>query len=309
MRKNYCAQDLGKSFGFVVCVMLLAQIVFSLMFAPFMQDGALPNWAFWTMQALYTCVIGASAIVYAKISKTQFCNATATNKPPKWAHILWGCLADVFLIAFMVPLNNWILDLIEKAGLARPSVEMPMQIVPMLLIACLLPAISEEIVFRGTVAQSLRKGNKIAALVISGALFALFHLNPAQTLHQFILGAFLTLLVFRSGSLWTSVAVHLFNNVVAVVLSFVFVDDSVFRLYYLLMFVVGAVCFVLCVFGYLKSTKSCWQNDVDVAPEMFENDNIYGKNKQNSDNLNTVLLVVSIVVCAVFWVANLLTKN
>lgn len=309
MRKNYCAHDLGKSFGFVVCVMLLAQIVFSLMFAPFMQDGALPNWAYWTMQALYTCVIGASAIVYAKISNTQFFSATATNKPPKWAHILWGCLADVFLIALMVPLNNWILDLIEKIGLARPSVEIPMQIAPMLFIACLLPAVSEEIVFRGTVGQSLRNGNKIAALAISGALFALFHLNPAQTLHQFVLGAFLTLLVFRSGSLWTSVAVHLFNNVVAVVLSFVFIDDSVFRPYYLPMFAVGAVCLALCIFGYLKSTKSCWQTEDDVASEMSEKDNICSKNKQNSDNLNRVLLVVSVVVCAVFWVANLLMKN
>lgn len=306
MRKNYSSADLGKSFALAVAVMLFAQLALSLAFAPFMQDGALPDAAYWIMQALYTCLIGVTAPVYAAISKANFLSATTANKPPKWAHVLWGCVADVFLIAAMLPLNNWICDLIEKLGLSRPSVEMPLQLAPMLLVACVLPAVTEEFVFRGTVGQSLRNGNKLASLAICGALFALFHLNAAQTVHQFVLGAFLALVMFRSGSVWTSVLLHFFNNVLAVALSFAFLDESVLTPYFVPMFCVGLAGFALCVFGYVKCTSSSWEKT--DSPQNGQTADTSSQNEQ-SKQFNVWSLVFAVVVCLVLWVANLVLKQ
>ncbi|MGN1066590.1 MAG: lysostaphin resistance A-like protein, partial [Candidatus Fimimonas sp.] len=224
----------------------------------------------------------------------------------KWAHVLWGCVADVFLIAAMLPLNNWIFDLIEKLGLARPSVEMPLQLAPMLLVACVLPAVTEEFVFRGTVGQSLRNGNKLASLAICGALFALFHLNAAQTVHQFVLGAFLALVMFRSGSVWTSVLLHFFNNVLAVALSFAFLDESVLTPYFVPMFCVGLAGFALCVFGYVKCTASSWEKT--NSPQNGQTADTSSQNEQ-SKQFNVWSLVFAVVVCLVLWVANLVLKQ
>ena len=297
-RLNYEKKDLGLSFLLPVGVMIAASLILSLIFGVEAE-----GWKFWLMQGLYTIIIGSSAFVYAAITKTKVFNATRLNKQPRYTHSLWGCFAVVFLIFCMTPLNNWLLDAIEAMGLKRPSVSFEDNIWGLLVVACLLPCFTEEIVFRGTIAQSLEgNGNKLGALAISGALFALFHANPAQTIHQFVLGAFLTLLVFRSGSLWTSVIVHFFNNALVVALSYTYVGSEEFwnlktnMGWVLALFFVGIVGFCLCVFGYVKTTKSVWQ--AEQSEEQIQN-------AKKRDVKSIFFLFIGIVVCAILWVANL----
>ncbi len=285
MRLLYDKNDLGKSFGLTVAVMLFANVILSLLFG-----NAEGNFAYWLMQVLFQLSICAVAFVYAYATKTNVFSATSMNCPPKLAHIGWGCLSTTFLVALMLPVNDWFMQLIVLLGFREPSVDLPMQLVPLILFACLLPAVSEELVFRGTISKTLeRNSNKAATLAVCGALFSLFHLNAAQTLHQFVLGAFLTLLVFRSGSVWTSSCVHFFNNLLAVVLSFVVKDEEVFCRYWYIFVPVGAIGFVCSIFGYCKTTKSSWK----AAEEC------------KTDSSSVAILAAAVVVCAVLWIINL----
>lgn len=293
MRSSYEKSDLGRSFGFVVCASLLVQVLLSVPYAYFGEN--IPDWAYWTIQAVYTCAIGLCAFVYSKIVQTDFVAATRLNKPPKFAHVAWGCGVNLFLMAAMLPVNTWTMDWIQSLGLNRPSVDLPMQWLPLVLVACVLPALTEEIVFRGTVAQSAKGFGKIGSVAITGALFALFHVNPAQTLHQFALGAFLALAALRSGSTWTAVCVHFFNNLVAVVLSFVTTEEAL-RPYFWYMLAAGVVGCALCLLGYLKTTQSC----TDFADKTEEN---FCK----EDLPNLVYLLGGIALMAVLWVTNLLS--
>ena len=301
-RINYEKRDMGLSFALAVGVMLVASLVLGLIFG---ADAS--GFTYWLMQALYTVAIGSSAFIYAAFTKTKVFAATKLNKAPRPAHFLWGCLATVFLIFCMTPLNNWLLDAIEAMGLKRPDVNLENNVVGLLIVACLLPCFTEEIVFRGTVAGSLEGNkNKLAALAISGALFSLFHANPAQTVHQFVLGAFLTLLVYRSGSLWTSVIVHFFNNALVVALSYTYVGSDEFwnvKLnmgWVLALFFVGIVGFALCVFGYIKTTKSVWQQELQDGDAQ----QTVAKNTQRNVT-STVLLCVAVGVCLTLWVSSL----
>lgn len=293
-RLNYEKKDLGFSYVVAVGVMVVASLILGLIFS---VDAN--GWKFWLMQGLYTALVGSSAVWYAMACKTKFWHATRLNKAPRYAHFLWGCLAVCFLIFCMTPLNNWLMDAIVAMGFKRPSVNLDDSLVGLLIVACVLPCLTEEIVFRGTVAQSLaNNSNKLGALTISGALFALFHANPAQTIHQFVLGAFLTLLVYRSGSLWTSIIVHFFNNALVVALTYTPVGADEFwnvqtnTAWVVTLFVVGIVGFGLSVFGYLKTTKSVWQQD-----------------EQSQSKLSVasiVCLCVGIATCAILWVSSLL---
>ena len=302
MRLRYEKKDLGLSFAIAVAMMIVASLLLGLVFG---ADAT--GWKFWLMQALYTLIIGGSALVYAAISKTNLLTATTMNKAPRYAHVLWGALGVTFLIACMTPINNLLLDGIEALGLKRPSVNLEKNLAGLLIVACLLPAVCEELVFRGTVAQSLANSNKVGALAISGALFALFHASAAQTVHQFVLGAFLTLLALRSGSLWTSVIVHLYNNVLVVVLSYTPLDAKEFWSFstntavVVPILVVGVVGFGLSVFGYIKATKSVWQdtsNTVECSSE--------AKTKSNLNVASLIALIVAIAICVTLWVSNLL---
>ena len=296
-RLNYEKKDLGPSYAIAVATMVVASLILVLIFG-----AEATGWKFWLMQALFTLLIGCSAVVYATVTKTKLVVATRLNVKPRYAHILWGCLAVTCLIACMTPINNALLDAIEAMGLKRPSVELEDNLAGLLIVACLLPAICEELVFRGTVAQSLASGNKLAALAISGALFALYHANPAQTIHQFILGAFLTLLALRSGSLWTSVIVHLFNNVLVVTLSYTALGSDEFWSFtgntavVVSCLCVGIIGFAASVFGYIKTTKSEWHSDNVVV-----NDTSNVKNNP----VSLVSLIVAVVICAVMWLTSL----
>lgn len=319
-RLNYEKKDLGQSYATAVITMVVSSLVLVLIFGE--QTG---GFKFWLMQALYTLLIGGSAFLYAVLTKTKVFVATKLNVAPRYAHVLWGCLAVTFLIACMMPLNTALLDGFEALGLRRPSVELENNLAGLLIVACVLPAFTEELVFRGTVAMSLAGArNKLGVLAVSGVLFAIFHANPAQTIHQFVLGAFLTLIVLRSGSLWTSVIVHFFNNALVVALNYTKIGEEQFWSFtdntavVVTCLCVGVVGFALSVFGYLKTTKSLWRSSdvhcdvrgdgAQVEDAMGNEKNTPGeqKNAIKKHPVSIITLIVAVAVCVTLWIANLL---
>ncbi|MDO8494441.1 MAG: type II CAAX endopeptidase family protein [Deltaproteobacteria bacterium] len=78
---------------------------------------------------------------------------------------------------------------------------------------CVTPAICEEFFFRGMFQQSLAHywGGK-TALFITAACFALIHGIPAYWHLYFLIGLFLSWLMFAKNNLWLPILAHLINN-------------------------------------------------------------------------------------------------
>ena len=82
-----------------------------------------------------------------------------------------------------------------------------------LVLAALLPAICEEIAFRGVLLSGLqRRLPELQACLVVGVTFALFHFDTARFLPTLVLGAVLALLTLRSGSIFPAMAWHALNN-------------------------------------------------------------------------------------------------
>ena len=82
-----------------------------------------------------------------------------------------------------------------------------------LLVFGLLPAICEEIAFRGFMLSGLQRRFRPRNAVILGSFFfALFHMNVFQFLPAFFLGVVLGLLTIRSKSLLPAMIFHLLHN-------------------------------------------------------------------------------------------------
>ena len=318
MKTSYTKNDLGKSFGITVAAMLVLQIALSLIFYAWLdvETKQYANWAYLTIQALYAVGLGSVTLLYAKLSKTNLVSATKMKVRPPLAHVAWGCIATLFLVICMLPVNEWFLDLFELMGLKRPEtslqLDLPNEIlIPiLLLIVCIVPAFTEEFLFRGTISASLMGNkNKLASLSICGALFALFHLSAAQTVHQFVLGAFLALLFFRSGSIWTTVCVHFFNNALAILLMFT-VDEGLFVGEYAWVFaVVGALGFAGSVAGYMFTTKSRWViSSTNKAAEDVAVEETAQATTQKVDKMSVssiLVLVGAVAACLALWIAGL----
>jgi membrane protease YdiL (CAAX protease family) len=77
------------------------------------------------------------------------------------------------------------------------------------------PAICEEILFRGIILQgALRNFSRTSAILISGFLFGLFHLDPYRFLGTMVLGFIMGYIATEARSLLASVTYHLTNNLV-----------------------------------------------------------------------------------------------
>ncbi len=96
-----------------------------------------------------------------------------------------------------------------------------------IFVAVIGPVI-EEIFFRGFAYQALRTRFGIRwGILLSAAIFALFHLNFMAFFPIFFLGAFLAYLYEKTGSLVSSMTVHMLHNLVMVTLTLGFKSLSV----------------------------------------------------------------------------------
>jgi len=89
-----------------------------------------------------------------------------------------------------------------------------------LLIIALIPAVGEELTFRGVLQQSLTHGlkNPHIAIVLSASIFSFIHFQFYGFLPRLFLGLLLGYMFYITGSLWTSILMHFLNNGTAVVL-------------------------------------------------------------------------------------------
>lgn len=84
----------------------------------------------------------------------------------------------------------------------------------------ILPALAEEIVFRGVLARALANQKRlVVAIVISSAVFGIYHVLPAQVVATFMLGCLLSLLTLRARSIVPAVIAHFLNNAIAIIVS------------------------------------------------------------------------------------------
>jgi sodium transport system permease protein len=81
------------------------------------------------------------------------------------------------------------------------------------LVFAVLPAVCEELAFRGFILTGLRRRFRTeTAIVISSFLFAVSHFNVFQLLPTFVLGLLLGVLAVRAGSVLPGMAYHLVHN-------------------------------------------------------------------------------------------------
>jgi len=90
----------------------------------------------------------------------------------------------------------------------------PAELLVNLLVFALLPAIGEELLFRGLIMRFSYNSNKNihAAVLISALIFALAHPDAYNFIPILIAGILLGYIYYLTGSLWMSMLAHFMNN-------------------------------------------------------------------------------------------------
>lgn len=97
-----------------------------------------------------------------------------------------------------------------------------------ILIVGMLAGFSEELFFRGALMRILgfTKVNKHVVIWLVAFIFSAFHLQLFGFVPRLLLGAFFGYLLWWSGSLWIPVIVHIVNNTIVVVATYVSANSS-----------------------------------------------------------------------------------
>ena len=93
-----------------------------------------------------------------------------------------------------------------------------------------VPAICEEVMFRGYIQRSFGfKFKPHIAAIITAVFFALYHFNPYGLIPLAIIGFYLGFAAYTSQSLVIPIIIHFLNNFFAVMLYFIIGDDDLLK--------------------------------------------------------------------------------
>jgi membrane protease YdiL (CAAX protease family) len=98
------------------------------------------------------------------------------------------------------------------------------------IVVALVPAISEEFMFRGFVQKSFEfKLKPFRAALITAAFFGIYHFNPYGIIPLILLGLYFGFAAYMSNSIVIPVVLHFLNNFVAVTLYFILGDEDLIK--------------------------------------------------------------------------------
>jgi membrane protease YdiL (CAAX protease family) len=122
----------------------------------------------------------------------------------------------------LIPLPQWMIDLEKDATKQMEAflkAESFKDVVTNVFIIALLPAICEEICFRGALQRIVINITKSpwVGIILTSIMFSALHLQFQGFLPRMFLGVLLGAIYWYSGSIWPGVAAHFVNNAVQVV--------------------------------------------------------------------------------------------
>ena len=161
-------------------------------------------------------------IVYYSITRREDqLEAMGLRDPaePQWIILIWNESTTIF--SSFEKLEDY-LKMLEETAAATTEKMLNVNtfggLLLNLLVIALIPAIGEELTFRGVLQQGLmRKMNPHVAIVLSAAIFSFIHFQFFGFLPRMFLGLLLGYMFYITNSLWTSILMHFVNNGTAVV--------------------------------------------------------------------------------------------
>jgi uncharacterized protein len=164
---------------------------------------------------------------------------------PKWQVPALLFLFTALLIVVIMPVNSWFIDFNSKMDLPGflqgfeswakekedalktltqylTKFDSVAEFILGMLIFALIPAIGEELVFRGVVQKQLIRWfrNPHAGIWVTAIIFGAIHLQFYGMLPRTLLGALLGYLYWWSGNIWVPIVGHFMNNGFTVLLMY-----------------------------------------------------------------------------------------
>ena len=215
---------------FAIAVVTLALVLLFNVFCSVPLQGALGFWGAAATELGYALIAlaGAACMILAARRK-QLDGVDGleifSTRPPEPKAILGGLLllgASYFSAILYTNIVNMLFpEAVTQTVQGLQSIFSGVSLPALLLCLAVIPAICEEMVFRGILQYALgRYGSARVTILLTGLVFGLFHLDPVRIPIAAMTGIALSYTLYRSRSIFVTMLMHFVNNAASAVLSF-----------------------------------------------------------------------------------------
>lgn len=173
-------------------------------------------------------------LLYARICHVKAMKHLGFRSTINWKQaglallIMLACLPAVDLLQELTKMLPWSKATLKKFDAAEDMYFKTVAVIARMnnvwdyiisvLVIALVPAVVEEVLFRGGLQNLLSRWFKhpILAIIITSVLFSAVHGSYLGFLSRFALGFVLGWMFYRTGNIWINIVAHFFNNAAAV---------------------------------------------------------------------------------------------
>lgn len=190
-------------------------------------------------------------------------------------------------------------------------------IVISLFIVAFLPAICEEVLFRGFILTTFKDVNsKMVVILCVGIMFGIFHIDIYRFFPTAVLGIVLTYIMVKTRNILLPILFHFINNFVTTLISFCVVVDKSIVVSTTTIFIniaIGLIIvplFYFCGVKLLKCNK-CSKSEVNIYDNSLSNN--FSTETEYKGKFKIIFTVISILIVSMIGIVVLVqstdTKN
>lgn len=203
--------------------------------------------------------------------------------------IIWG-LISFFLLSVILNYFQWF---ITKLGYSTDPDPFTLNSVKDLLICyvslAIIPAICEELLFRGVIINCLRHKGEIFAVILSAVMFAIFHFSPLQLVYPICWGLLLGIVYLRTKNILFPMIMHFINNALSLTLQYFMTSSGTFEpstfltVYAIVTFAIWALVMIFIFKDFIHHNKSKSEDNASTG----DSENITTSSENQSNETNT----------------------
>lgn len=170
------------------------------------------------ISGVFVLGFGALVLFLRKINPLKYLEFRSMSARDTAISILIGIGFSLFLNSLMTLIR---IDQLFVDPISEQISEMMMSNVFLVFLSIgIIVPIYEEILFRGLIFKELKANlNLLAALILQGLIFGIFHGNLLQFSYTFPAGIALGIIYFKFGSIWAPILIHLAWNFTSVLIN------------------------------------------------------------------------------------------
>ncbi len=238
----------GIAFSLMITIYLfvnfLGQMILSVCFG---TDSV----AFKACCSFFSVIAVLSVFIYFKRKLSVKTLELARAKKFRWQYIFISVLLSASMLFGFGFLNVSIASLLEEFNLNVGGAVIPLDnvgnVIVFVFTLAILPAVFEEVFFRGLLLKCLDGVKPIYAVIAVSLCFSLYHCSFAQLFYQLIYGVLLTMLAISAKSIIPCVITHFLNNCTILLLQYFKIDINLFNP----IFIVFGILFVALIFLFM----------------------------------------------------------